>query len=77
MNSSKDKKININESLSKLEQITRWFDTQKEVDVEVGMAKVKEGAELVRDLEKRLAEIDNEFRELKKNLGIENVEDEA
>ena len=63
---TKDKKESVSESLSKLEQITRWFDSQKEVDVEEGMIKVKEGALLVKELEKRLAEIENEFKEVKK-----------
>lgn len=67
----KDKKDSVSESLSKLEQITRWFDSQKEIDVEEGMVKVKEGAALVKELEKRLAEIENEFREVKKDLGVE------
>ncbi len=68
---NKDKKDSVSESLSKLEQITRWFDAQKEIDVEDGMRKVKEGAVLVKELEKRLAEIENEFREVKKDLGVE------
>ncbi len=66
----KQKKNSVSESLSELEKITRWFDAQKEVDVEEGMAKVREGAALVKELEKRLGEIDNEFRELKKDLGF-------
>jgi hypothetical protein len=73
---NKDKKNNVNESLSKLEQITRWFDAQKEIDVEEGMDKVREGAALVKELEKRLSEIENEFQELKKDLGL-SEEDES
>ena len=72
---NKDKRNNVSESLSKLEQITRWFDSQKEIDVEEGMVKVREGAILVKELEKRLAEIENEFRELKKDLGLADVDD--
>ena len=68
---TKDKKDSVKDSLSKLEQITRWFDSQKEIDVEEGMKKVKEGVVLVKDLEKRLLEIENEFREVKKDLGLE------
>ena len=47
-----DKKINLKESLSKLNGIVEWFDEQEEVDVEVGLEKVKEGAELIRDCKK-------------------------
>lgn len=73
---TKNNKETVNQSLSKLEQITRWFDAQKEIDVEEGMAKVKEGAALVKELEKRLAEIENEFREVKKELGAEELSEE-
>jgi hypothetical protein len=73
---NKEKKNSISESLSKLEQITRWFDSQKEVDVEEGMAKVREGAVLVKELEKRLTAIDNEFKELKRDLGLKEADEE-
>ncbi len=42
-----DKKFNLKESLGKLNDIVAWFEEQEEVDVEVGLEKVKEGAKLV------------------------------
>lgn len=65
--------VNLNETLKKLEAISSWFDSRKEVDVEEGLKKVKEGAELIRESKKRLAEIENEFEEVKKGM----VEDET
>ncbi|HEY9583020.1 MAG TPA: exodeoxyribonuclease VII small subunit [Candidatus Paceibacterota bacterium] len=62
------KKINIKEKLGKLEEIVSWFDKQKEVDVELGLQKVKEGNMLVKELRERLKEVENEFEELKKDL---------
>ena len=62
------KKINIKESLGKLEQIVSWFEKQAEVDVELGLEKVKEGAVLIKDLKGRLKEVENEFEEIKKDL---------
>ncbi|MCK5123428.1 MAG: exodeoxyribonuclease VII small subunit [Candidatus Pacebacteria bacterium] len=41
-------KTNLSESLKKLEKIARWFESQEEVDVEMGLEKVKEGAKLIK-----------------------------
>jgi exonuclease VII small subunit len=65
--------VNLNETLKKLEAISSWFDSQREVDVEEGLKKVKEGAELIKASKARLSEIENEFEEVKK--GMANDED--
>lgn len=62
------KKINIKEKLGKLEEIAGWFEKQREVDVEEGLRKVKEGNTLVKELRERLREVENEFEEVKKGL---------
>lgn len=61
-------KLNLTESLKKLEEINAWFETQEEIDVEKGLEKVKEGAKLVKVSRERLQEIENEFEEVKKEL---------
>lgn len=66
-----DKKINLNESLKKLEVIASWFESRREVDVEEGLKKVKEGALLAKEAKKRLQEIENEFEEVKRGLETE------
>jgi exodeoxyribonuclease VII small subunit len=63
-----EKKINLKESLSKLNDIVSWFEEQDEVDVEVGLEKVKEGANLVKDCKARLSEIENEFETIQKEM---------
>lgn len=63
-----DKKINLKESLSKLNSIVEWFDEQEEVDVEVGLDKVREGAELIKACKKRLSEVENEFQEIQRDI---------
>lgn len=63
-----DQKINLKESLGKLNNIVEWFDEQEEVDVEVGLEKVKEGAELIKACRKRLAEVENEFKEIQRDI---------
>ncbi|MFA5751063.1 MAG: exodeoxyribonuclease VII small subunit [Candidatus Paceibacterota bacterium] len=67
-----DKKVNLKESLSKLNGIVEWFDEQEEVDVEVGLEKVKEGAELIKVCRKRLSEVENEFKEIQRDVDKDN-----
>ncbi len=63
-----EKKINLKESLNKLNTIVTWFDEQEEVDVELGLVKVKEGAELIKACKKRLTEVENEFKEIQREV---------
>lgn len=66
-----DQKINLKESLGKLDNIVKWFDEQEEVDVEIGLEKVKEGAELIKVCRKRLSEVENEFTEIQREIDKE------
>lgn len=66
-----DKKINLKESLGELNGIVEWFDEQEEVDVEVGLQKVREGAELIKACKKRLSEVENEFKEIQRDIDKE------
>jgi len=68
-------KLNLTESLTKLEEINAWFENQKEIDVEKGLEKVKEGTKLVKASRERLQEIENEFEEVKKEL-VQSTPDE-
>ena len=61
-------KLNLSESLKKLEGITEWFNDQQEVVVEKGLEKVKEGVQLVKASRERLKEVENEFEDVKKEL---------
>lgn len=62
------KETNLTQSLKKLEEIVEWFENQREVDVEKGLEKVKEGAALVKASKERLKKVENEFEEVKKEL---------
>ena len=64
---AKDKK-KLSNSLKKLEEIVRWFEDQAEVDVEEGLSKMKEGADLIKELKGKLKNAENEFEEIKKDL---------
>ncbi|OQB44562.1 MAG: exodeoxyribonuclease VII small subunit [Parcubacteria group bacterium ADurb.Bin159] len=70
---AKKENKNLGSSLKKLEEIVNWFEEQKEVDVEDGLEKVKQGVELIKYCRSRLAEVKNEFEEVKKELDKENI----
>ncbi|OIP60192.1 MAG: exodeoxyribonuclease VII small subunit [Candidatus Moranbacteria bacterium CG_4_9_14_3_um_filter_45_14] len=61
-------KVNLSDSLKKVQEIIRWFDNQEEVDVEKGLEKIKEGTVLIQESRTRLKEIENEFEVVKKEL---------
>ncbi len=58
----------ITHSLQKLQEIVTWFEHQKEVNLEEGLQKVKEGADLIKHSKARLKELDNAFKEVEKDL---------
>ena len=64
----KEEKNNISKSLKSLEAIVDWFEEQKDVDIEKGLEKVKQGAVIIKALKKRLKIVQNEFNEVKKGL---------
>jgi len=65
---NKTKKQDFTNDLKKLSQISEWFEQQEELDIEDGLKKVKEAAELIKSTKQRLREIENEFGEIKKEI---------
>jgi exonuclease VII small subunit len=65
---NKTKKQDFTNDLKKLSQISEWFEQQEELDIEDGLKKVKEAAELIKSTKQRLKEIENEFGEIKKEI---------
>ena len=63
-----NKKTDLNKNLSKLSEIADWFENQKDIDVEEGLKKVKEAANIVKESKGRLKEIDNEFEEIRADI---------
>jgi hypothetical protein len=57
---------NLSFNLKKLAEITEWFDTQEEVDVEEGLKRVKEAVGLIKESKLQLKKIENEFEEIAK-----------
>lgn len=67
---------NLNNNLKRLSEITEWFDNQEEIDIEEGLKKVKEAVALIRAGKERLKGIENEFEEIKKEIAIDEEEEE-
>ena len=63
--------INITDTMKKLRAITAWFESQEEIDVEKGIEKVKEGAELIKKSKARLKELENQFEDVRKSLNAD------
>ena len=60
--------VSLGTLLNELEETVRWFETQEAADVEAGLAKVRRGAELVKELRERLKKVENEFTEVTASL---------
>jgi len=65
------KQENLNQNLKKLNQIIEWFENQEELDVELGLKKVKEAMDIIKETKKRLNRVENEFEEIKKDIDHE------
>ena len=70
-----NKKKEISQNLSKLEEIVNWFKKQEEIDIEAGLDKLKEAAPILKDLKSRLHKIQNEFEEIKHSLEEDETEE--
>ena len=68
------KQETIRAQLEKLEKIVQWFQSRQDVDVEEGLKRVKEGAGLVKALKTRLKKVENEFKEVQKDLDVDAEE---
>lgn len=69
-------KINLTDSLKKLNAIVDWFESQQDIDVEAGLEKVREAAALIKSSKGRLIEVENEFKEIEKEIGEETYKEE-
>ncbi|MFB6212717.1 MAG: hypothetical protein ABEI53_02815 [Candidatus Magasanikbacteria bacterium] len=67
-NQKEGEDFDLSQALSNLRDLVDWFENQEEVDVEKGLEKVKEGADLIDKSKSRLKEIENEFEEVKNDL---------
>lgn len=64
----------LKDDLDSLGRITDWFENQAEIDVEEGLKKVKEAVALIKASKKRLKDIENEFKEIQKEVNLNDNE---
>ncbi len=69
--SEKKKNDNLNDNLKQLAEISAWFNNQKELDIEEGLKKVREAANLIKASKEKLSSLENEFKEIEKDCGLE------
>ncbi|MDD4409484.1 MAG: hypothetical protein PHW52_02400 [Candidatus Pacebacteria bacterium] len=62
------KKVSLNENLKSISKIVEWFELQEELDIEEGLKKAKEAADLIKETKEILKQSENEFEEIKKGL---------
>ena len=67
-NKKTDKPGNLNDNLKELAQISAWFNDQKELDIEQGLEKVREAADIIKTSRKQLDSLENEFKEIEKEF---------
>lgn len=68
-NTNSDKDLNV--AISELREIAQWFESQEEIDVELGLLKIKQGAVLIKECRARLKNLENSFEEVRKELDAE------
>ncbi|MDP2630766.1 MAG: exodeoxyribonuclease VII small subunit, partial [Candidatus Uhrbacteria bacterium] len=62
----------IQELIQELEKTVAWFQSRENIDIEEGLKRVKDGAELVKILKAKLKKVENEFEEIEKDLDVDN-----
>lgn len=71
------KNTDLSSNLAELKRITDWFEDQQEIDIEAGLEKVKEAAALIKASKVRLAEVENEFEEVKREITDDGDDEDA
>ena len=59
------KDINFAKAFEELEEITAWFDSEENLDLDKGLVKFEKGLELASQLKKKLSEVENKVEEIK------------
>lgn len=67
---SKETKKNLEKSFEQLEKINEELSS-KDINVDEALKKFKEGASLIKECKEKLDKAENEFKEIKKELEVE------
>jgi hypothetical protein len=78
-NKKEGEQENLGENLKKLASIAEWLEAQErsnEPDFDQGLLKVREAATLIKASRARLTEVENEFREITKEVKLKDEDGE-
>jgi hypothetical protein len=64
----------LSDNLKQLAEIQNWFNSQKEIDIELGLEKVKIAAQLLKLSREKLNKLENEFKEIEKEFGQDSAD---
>lgn len=67
-----NKKLDFASAISRLEEINEWFQ-HEDLDLDEGLAKLKEGKELIKQSREQLQVVENEFIKIKQEYSEEEV----
>ncbi len=62
------KKINFAKAFEELEEITQWFDSEENLDLDKGLKQFERGLELAGELKKKLSEVENKVESIKEKF---------
>ena len=65
---AKKPSINFASAFEELEEITKWFDSQEQLDLDAGLKKFERGLELASELKKKLTQVENKVEEIKEKF---------
>ena len=65
---SKKPSINFAKAFEELEKITQWFDSEDQLDLDLGIKQFERGLELASELKKKLSEVENKVEEIKRKF---------
>lgn len=59
---------NLAQDIADLKQLSQWFEANPNFNLEEGLVNVKEAARLYKQIKNQLADLENEFSHVKKDL---------
>mgnify|MGYP001588888329 CR=1 FL=1 len=64
----KKKAFHFAEAFQELEELTQWFDSQAQVDLDEGLKKFERGLALAAELKKKLQDVEQKVQEIKEKF---------
>lgn len=64
----KQSTVDFAKTFEELEQITKWFDSEEQVDLDKGLKQFERGLEIASILKEKLSEVENKVIEIKKRF---------